>query len=456
MATFIDVIKNWGDFTPSYDLAPRVSALSYTGREGVRTGSMLEAGAGFSAAGLDEPGLRRVGITNQQARRMYMRDLGIVAEALKRSQHGDAWATLAVKEAFHGGGPLREALSVSDFPNLFGDIIDRAILSNYRETPYSWNMYTKAASVNDFRPVKRFAVDYGTGRLSKVEMLTEYPESMLADRLLGEYNLAKFGRRMPFAWETMVNDDLNGLKDTPARFGRAVRRSEEYFVTSLFANNTTFFNSGNNNIVVPIAPYTATNPALTITALAQAMVIMAQQRDLDNEPIDIEAVTLVVPPALKVTAQNILNADYFFANDQGGTVQTFGTDGIYNAQQLHVANWAKNIVRLAVNYYLPIVDASHGNTGWYLFANAESGRPAIEFGRLRGHETPELFMKSPNAIRIGEGSMGPGSGPGVGNSLINPMEGDFDTDSIHYKVRHVFGGTLLDPKMAVYSNGSGS
>jgi hypothetical protein len=36
------------------------------------------------------------------------------------------------------------------------------------------------------------------------------------------------------------------------------------------------------------------------------------------------------------------------------------------------------------------------------------------------------------------------------------MEGDFETDAIHYKVRHVFGGVTLDPIMSVYSNGSGS
>jgi hypothetical protein len=112
--------------------------------------------------------------------------------------------------------------------------------------------------------------------------------------------------------------------------------------------------------------------------------------------------------------------------------------------------------RLAMNYYLPIVDATHGATGWYIFANPESGRPALEFGRLRGHTTPELFMKLPNSVAIGEGNMGPGAGITPGTTNMSPLEGDFDTDSINYKVRHCFGGTQIDPIMAVYSNGSGS
>jgi len=38
----------------------------------------------------------------------------------------------------------------------------------------------------------------------------------------------------------------------------------------------------------------------------------------------------------------------------------------------------------------------------------------------------------------------------------NPLEGDFETDGIDYKVRHFLGGSLLDPVCAVASNGSGS
>lgn len=68
----------------------------------------------------------------------------------------------------------------------------------------------------------------------------------------------------------------------------------------------------------------------------------------------------------------------------------------------------------------------------------------------------QLFVqgvyKNPNSLLIGEGTMGPGSGPGAGASA-NPPDGDFDFDAILYKIA---GGTLLDPKMAVASNGSSS
>ena len=62
-------------------------------------------------------------------------------------------------------------------------------------------------------------------------------------------------------------------------------------------------------------------------------------------------------------------------------------------------------------------------------------------------------MKAANSVAIGEGRMGPGAGVMPGTGEVNPMDGDFETDSIMYKIRHVLGGTLLDPIMAVASNG---
>lgn len=488
MTPFIDVIRNWGDFPLS--LVPggvRSGPPLQTREAGFRgPGDLLPSYSGQSAFTDQEPGFRRKPWQEAQyyqgvRRRMYEADMMVATQLLKKAFDGDEYARLNLKRAMRGG--FREALSTSDFPNLFGDVIDRAVLANYLETPYTWNLIANASEVNDFRPVKRFRVDGGTGLLAStsagisgvdsagalvpLEQGAQYPEDYLVDAAY-TYRLFKVGKRMPFFWETFVDDDLNALKDTPARFGRGARRTEEYFVTWLFANRVSsfvqqgntisaFYSNTNKNIVnnTNVGDSGGNNPALTITALQRAIIVMMKQLDTTGQPISVEAMTLVVPPSLKTIAMNILNTDYVFMADQGGTQQINGTNlSATVAQQLHAMNWAKNIVRLAVNYYLPIVDTTYGNTGWYLFANPESGRPAIEFGRLRGHTTPELWMKASNAIPIGEGAMGGGVFPGT--TQQNPMEGDFDTDAIHYKVRHVIGGTLIDPIMSTYSNGSGT
>lgn len=331
---------------------------------------------------------------------------------------------------------LREALTTSDFPNLFGDILDRQVLANYQEAPQSYRNYVHISSVSDFRTVKRFRVDGSEAILAPVAQQAEYPESKLVDAAYS-YTVGKYGRRIPFAWETMINDDLQALQNIPQRFGKAARRSEEKFATQLFVSSTgpnaTLYSSGNKNIVSTANGAATTNPALSINGLQDAMITLFNQVDTEGEPIAIEAIELVVPPALFIQAQNILNSTQLWLNENGGTTNS----------RLISQNWMKGMVRLNTNYYLPIVDTTHGATSWYLFASPSNGRPALEMGFLRGHENPELFMKQPNSQRIGGG-------------MANPADGDFDTDSLHYKIRHVFGGARLDPAMTVSSNGSGS
>lgn len=343
-----------------------------------------------------------------------------------------AEASKLIADVFNGRRPayvLKEALGTSDFPNLFADVLDRQVLANYQEAPQTYRNYVKIATVSDFRLVKRFRVDGSEAVLAAVKPQAEYPESKLTDGVFS-YAVGKYGRKIPFAWETMIDDDLQALQDIPARFGKAARRSEEKFATQLFSSSTgplsTLYTSGNKNIVTA-------NPALSIDGLQTAMTVLYNQVDSEGEPIAIEAMELVVPPALLITAQNILNSTQLWLNENGGSTNT----------RLIAQNWMKGMVRINPNYYLPLVDTTSGSAAWYLFASPSNGRPALEMGFLRGHENPELFVKQSNSLRIGGGEG-------------DPINGDFDTDSIQYKIRHVFGGTQLDPKMTVASTGAGS
>src|SRR6266849_3945433 len=102
-------------------------AMRASERDGGRGGLTLPGTAIQSAADMREGAFRSVQAERSpsyrqrfdEARRLYDRVLS-----------GDRWANLV----------FNEALSTSDFPNLFGDIIDRSVLANYAETPYSWSM----------------------------------------------------------------------------------------------------------------------------------------------------------------------------------------------------------------------------------------------------------------------------------------------------------------------------
>lgn len=327
---------------------------------------------------------------------------------------------------------LREALTTSDFPYLFGDILDRQVLAAYQETPQSYRNIAKISRVRDFRTVKRYSVYGGDQVLPAVKQRQGYPVEKIDENSPYSYAVSKYGRRVPLDWEMIINDDLQALADVPVRLGRAARRSEQKFVTQLYCDasgpHASFYTAGNKNKVT-------SNPVLSISALQTAFATLGAQVDENGEPIFIDAVELVVPPALEVEARNILNATQLWLdpNSAAGTKK----------QTLVTENWMKNRLRLSVDAYIPIVaTTANANTSWWLFANPDNGRPALEVGFLAGHEEPEIFMKSPNAVRVGGGE--------------DVMNGDFDTDAIEYKTRHVFGGARMDPKMTVASNGSGS
>lgn len=344
---------------------------------------------------------------------------------------------LDLYEAVLDGNPyaalrFKEAMTTSDFPQLFGDIVDRQLYAAYQQTPVNWQSIARRGTVRDFRTVERYTIDGADSALPEVDELTEYPAASLSEAKY-EYKVTKRGRRIPMSWETWLNGDLGQFRDLPTRLANAARRTEEKFVTDLFAGtagpDSTFFAAGNANIVTG-------NPALSISALQTAFTVLGAQTDSSGEPIYIESVTLVVPRALEVTARNILNSIEILAATGGG-------DGTGN-DQLRATNWMRDKVELVVNPWLPIISSSsNGNTSWYLFANPGMGRPAMEIGFLIGHETPEIWMKSSDAVRVGGGA-------------VDPEQGSFDLDAVQWRVRHVLGGSMIDPKMAVASNGSGA
>ena len=84
---------------------------------------------------------------------------------------------------------------------------------------------------------------------------------------------------------------------------------------------------------------------------------------------------------------------------------------------------------------------SKAATRWFVLPSPQSARPALAVGFLRGYEDPDLRVKSSAGSRVGGG-------------VIDPMQGDFDDDTIQYRVRHVVGSAYVDPKATYVSNGS--
>jgi hypothetical protein len=333
--------------------------------------------------------------------------------------------------------PLREAMSTSDFPNLFGDILSRRLASAYMVYGTNWTAYAQQRMVPDFRNVKTLATFGGN------QLLVEAPEGTtgvgyraVEDRELADYAVKKYVGKVQMTMETLVNDDLGAFDILPTSLAEGARRSEEKFVTELYAGTSgplaSVYNATNNNVVT-------SNPTLSISALQTAYTVLKNQTDENGLPIFVDAVTLVVPPALEIVARSILEATQL----EVGLVGQGADAAPAEEQRIITANWMANKTQIVVNPWLPYIADSNGDTSWYLFASPTSGRPAIEVGflSLLGG-APAIFRRRPDAVSL------------TGNTEI-PI-GSFDSNSYEWGVMHVFGGQLADFRCTVASNGSGS
>lgn len=323
---------------------------------------------------------------------------------------------------------LREAMSTSDFPLLFADILDRQLLGAYREVQPVWQNYIRRGTTPDFRIVERLAVDGAEGRLPAVDELEEYPEAALQETR-DTYKVRKYGRRLDLSWEALVNDDLEAFRTAPQRLARGARRTEQYLATSMYVDSggprADLFTVGHNNIIPG-------NPALTLAGLQAAIEHLSTLSDADGEPIDLSMMHLVTGPGLDVTAQNILHATEVRIDTADGLMVT--------------NNWVSGKLQHHVDPYIPrIATGPEGSASWFLAADPNSGRAFAEMGFLRGYEDPGLYERTPDSRRVGGGGEATES---------------FDDDSVAWKVRHVVGGGLLlstgGEKAIVASDGSES
>lgn len=323
---------------------------------------------------------------------------------------------------------FQEALTTSDFQYLFGVAMDRELLSAYEAYPTVWPQFAAATTVRDFKPKKLVDLLGGRARLSLVPEGDQYPLDSASD---AEFEIAvkKYGKRFGITWEATVNDDLDALRQLPQRQAEAARLSEDYAATAALVSaggpNSTFFASGNGNLI-------SGNPVLSQSALASAITEITTRRDdTDDIPLLLPSLILMVPPALQLAAQDIINT-----TERRTTVSS--TEFIVSGNGLGVN------IRLVVNPWLSVIDTS-ANTAktWYLLPEPNSPRPAAAFARLRGHEAPDLRVQNLAGVRPGGGA-------------VDPMEGDFELDTINYRVRHVFGAAAVDPFATAVSTGAGS
>jgi len=341
---------------------------------------------------------------------------------------------------------VKEGISTSDFPVQIQPYLNRILLEQYAQLPKVWDMFATKTVLDDFRPQRYFQFKFDQnnipdenggdafidGSLPTVGEYDEYP-SLSFSATEQQISIKKSGERIRFSWEAIVNDNNFGvLERLPLELANHAAGLEDREATKqLVATgglNTTNFNSTNQNIG-SVANGAGLNPALTLANLQLAMNAVNHQT-YNGRPISpIQRWTLVVSPALEMTARNIQSVTEIRT--------TVGSD-----LQTH-ANPVAGRFDIVVNPWLTRINSGAANYWFLIPAPAVSLNPSVVLGFLRGHEAPELRIKSEGGLLLGGGS-------------VPERDGSFDNDDFQMRIRHIATGGFLVPAGTFASTGAGA
>ena len=290
-----------------------------------------------------------------------------------------------------GDAAFREALDSTTFANVLGDSVARRMVADYNQpSQYDvWRQLATVVPVNDFRTQERTRFG-GYGDLPEVAENGPYNPLTSPNDEAANYAVKKRGGTETISIEMIKNDDVGAIQRIPVRMSRAAQRTLGKFVLDFLATNpliydgVALFDAAHNNLGTA---------ALDATSLAAGRLAMLKQPELDsNERLGIG------PRNLWVSAdQEEAGVNLFRRNTENDKTFT---------QSLSL-----NVI--PVWYWTDIND-------WCLSADPMD-IPTIEIGFLDGNEEPELFVQD------------------------NPTQGSlFSNDQIKYKIRHVYGGNVLD------------
>jgi HK97 family phage prohead protease len=259
------------------------------------------------------------------------------------------------------------AMTMSDFPLLLGDYLNKELRNAYTAAPAGIKRAARFSTSRDFRLKHKIMVD-GPLTLSQLDETGEF-KSPVVNEGEATYALKTFGNIVKFSRQSIVNDNLGGLSDPARMLGRAAAEFEASALvatlqsTALMEDGYAPFSAQHNNLA-------ATPAAISIASLSLARQAMRQQRGLSGEPISATPKFLIVGPQIETAAEQVLHT--------------------LSAVQVAEVNPFSGTLQLIVEPCLA------GSTVWYLAAGVDEV-DGIEFAHLADESGPQVLSELPFA-----------------------------------------------------------
>lgn len=291
---------------------------------------------------------------------------------------------------------LTASLDSTSFSSILGDSITRKMVKEYNQSAYNkdWKKIAYVTSVSDFRTNRRDRMG-GYGNLPTVSQGAAYTALTSPTDEEAAYTVAKRGGTEDVTLEMIKNDDMGSVKRIPMKLAMSAVRTLSEFVWDFLEDNptiydsTALFTSGHGNLG---------SNALDATYLAARRRAMLKQTELgSSKRLGIPAKYLIVPVDLDKTAYDLIATAR--SSDFDPTTPDFTRT--LQMEMIVVPHWTDT-------------------NNWFLAASS-SDIVGLEVSFLDGKEEPELYVQDQETV----GSV-------------------FTNDKITFKMRHIYGGAILD------------
>ncbi len=265
------------------------------------------------------------------------------------------------------------SLLTGDFPLMLQSIGARVLTSEFEANTGSYKVWCKEVDVPDFRVMTDVTGSMGGGRLAKVKENGDLVE--LGGKESAEtWKIGSYGNTFILTREAMINDDLGTFTGLIAGFGEMAQRTANGIAYDVLQQKGDFLNykMGDGSGVFIAGRNNSATDVLSSNALSAGKLAMSKHLGLDGKtPLNIAPKFLIVPPALEVTALEIL-----------GAMNKLGADntGVPNVNK---------------SAYVLVVDAEiSSDTAWYLLAE----RRTIKLGFLAGTNRSPVVKTNDSSI----------------------------------------------------------
>lgn len=400
--------------------AERPKAPAAIIRDATVTGAVLEAAACLTG-GLETVYASRGGSVSELAIDKAFKP-EVLEAADKRFSHGIGLQEMILEAAWANGyqgasfrrdpsGVLRAAFapiqatgfSTFSLPGILSNVANKFLLQGFMGVDASWRQIANSRPVTDFKSYTSFRLT-GDGQFEEVGADGEIKHGQLASE--SYTNRAKtYAKMFAITRQDLINDDLGALTAVPKRLGRGSSlKLNDVFWTAFVDAAAAFYTTGNGNVI------SGAGSALSLAGLSAANQKFLDQVDADGKPLSITPKVLLVPTALKITAETLTRSIEI-------------RDTTANTKYPTSNPWAGMFTVITTPY---LGNSHYGNssTAWYLIGSPDD-IPVVEIAFLNGRQEP----------------------------VVETADADFNNLGIQLRGYFDFGVTLQDPRAIVKSVG---